>query len=177
MRIGAGRLCGFLREGRNVCFKGMRQEGVQEFFRTYRNDFAKAINLVVIVAVLAWFSSFAARAVAHDEAVAAQILEAERAASRGAYPNDGVFTGAAQGYGGLVRMQVTIEGGYIDAVEIVDASSEDEAWLDMASVLPERIVAAQSTDIDVVSGATYTSAGILNGATEALRQSMEGAGS
>ena len=71
-------------------------------------------------------------------------------------------------------MQVTIANGYIDAVEIVDASSEDKAWLDMAVVLPKRIVKAQSTDIDIVSGATYTSVGILNGATEALRKSMAG---
>ena len=74
-------------------------------------------------------------------------------------------------------MRVVVKGGYIEDVSIVDASSEDQAWLDMAVVLPERIVKAQTTDIDIVSGATYTSVGILNGATEALRKSAEGAAS
>ncbi|HAM16835.1 MAG TPA: hypothetical protein DCP91_13485 [Eggerthellaceae bacterium] len=135
---------------------------------------AKALNVAFIAALLVFFNAWAAKAVAHDAAVAEQIAEAERAASRGPYATDGTFEGAARGYGGDVRMQVTVENGYIDSVSILDASSEDQAWLDMAAVLPARIVKAQSTDIDVVSGATYTSVGILNGTTEALRKSMNG---
>ena len=135
---------------------------------------AKAFNLAVIVVALVVFTTWAAKANAHDEMVEQQIAEAERAASRGPYVTDGTFEGAAQGYGGLVKMRVVIEGGYIDAVEIVDASLEDEAWLDMCVGLPSQIVKAQSTSIDVVSGATYTSAGILNGTTEALQKSMAG---
>ena len=137
---------------------------------------AKAFNLAVIVVALVVFTTWAAKANAHDEMVEQQIAEAERAASRGPYVTDGTFEGAAQGYGGLVKMRVVIEGGYIDAVEIVDASLEDEAWLDMCVGLPSQIVKAQSTSIDVVSGATYTSAGILNGTTEALQKSMAGEG-
>lgn len=135
---------------------------------------AKALNVALVVALLAFFNTWAAKAVAHDEAVAEQIAAAERAANRGPYATDGTFTGSAQGYGGQVKMQVVVADGYIDGVEILDASHEDKAWLDMAIVLPERIVKAQTTDIDVVSGATYTSVGILNGATEALQKSMAG---
>ena len=136
--------------------------------------FAKAINAALIVALIVAFSGWAAEALAHDVEVQERIMAAERAASRGAYPTDGVFEGAAQGFGGPVAMRVTIEGGYIDAVEIVDASLEDAPWLEMCLGLPDAIVKAQTTGIDVVSGATYTSSGILNGTTEALRQSLEG---
>ena len=136
--------------------------------------FAKAINAAVVVALIVAFSGWAAEAFAHDAEVEAQITAAERAASRGAYPTDGVFEGSAQGFGGPVAMRVIIDNGYIDAVEIVDASMEDAPWLEMCLGLPDAIVKAQTTSIDVVSGATYTSSGILNGATEALRQSMEG---
>ena len=134
----------------------------------------KALNALLIIAMLALFNSWATKAQAHDEAISEQIAAAERAAIRGPYATDGVFVGSAKGYGGQVKMQVTIKNGFIEAVEIVDASSEDKAWLDMAVVLPDQIVEAQSTDIDTVSGATYTSVGILNGTTEALRKSMEG---
>ena len=137
---------------------------------------AKAFNLVVVVVALVMFSSWAAHANAHDEMVEQQIAEAERAASRGPYTNDGSFVGEAQGYGGLVKMQVIIGNGYIESVEILDASSEDEAWLDMCVGLPSKIVKAQTTAIDVVSGATYTSAGILNGTTQALQKAMEAEG-
>ncbi|MBQ9001545.1 MAG: FMN-binding protein [Eggerthellaceae bacterium] len=136
--------------------------------------YAKAINAAVIVALIVAFGGWAAEALAHDAEVEAQIIAAERAASRGAYPVDGVFEGSAQGFGGPVAMRVTIEGGYIDSVEIVDASMEDAPWLEMCLGLPDAIVKAQNTSIDVVSGATFTSSGILNGTTEALRQALEG---
>lgn len=135
---------------------------------------AKVVNLAVVITVLMAFSGWVSEARAHDAAVEEQIIAAERAAHRGPYATDGVFTGAAEGFGGLVEMQVTIEDGYIASVDIVDASHEDDAWLDMAIVLLDRIEREQTTNLDVVSGATYTSAGILNGTSEALRQAMEG---
>ena len=147
---------------------------MKQFYTRYRYFIAKAFSLVVIVVVLVVFSGWAAAASAHDAQVEEQILEAERAASRGPYATDGTFTGSAKGFGGQVKMQVVIDNGYIDSVEILDASKEDDAWLDMAKVLPKRIVKEQSSDLDVVSGATYTSAGILNAVTEALQKSMAG---
>lgn len=141
---------------------------------TYRYFFAKALNLALVVCVLAAFSAWAAKANAHDAAVQEQIAAAERAASRGPYAQDGVFTGSAQGFGGPVKMQVSIENGYISDVQILDASAEDDAWLEMCQGLPEQIVKAQGTSVDVVSGATYTSSGILNGATQALKQAAGG---
>ena len=155
------------------CVNGDLRTG-QDFYDRFRFFGVKALNLALVVVLFAFFSTWAAKAQAHDEAVADQIAQAERAASRGPYAIDGSFEGSARGYGGLVTMRVTIKDGYIDAVEVVDASSEDKAWLDMAAVLPGRIVDAQSTDIDVVSGATYTSVGMLNGATQALQKSMAG---
>ncbi|MBE6471551.1 MAG: FMN-binding protein [Coriobacteriaceae bacterium] len=147
---------------------------MQVLFERFRIFASKALNVVLVAVVLLFFNSWATKAVAHDEAVAEQIAAAERAANRGPYATDGTFTGSAQGYGGQVAMQVVVKDGYIESVEILDASHEDQAWLDMAVVLPDRIVQAQTTAIDVVSGATYTSVGILNGATEALQKSMAG---
>ena len=147
---------------------------MRHLYAQYKYFVAKTVNLALIVAIVASFSAWAAKAHAHDEEVAAQIAEAQRAATRGPYAIDGVFEGAAQGYGGLVRMSVTIENGYIEKVDIVDASSEDDAWLEMAVVLPDQIVKAQTTDIDTISGATLTSAGILNATAEALNKSIRG---
>ena len=134
----------------------------------------KVINLAAVIALLLGFSAWASEAQAHDAAVEEQIRAAERAAHRGPYAADGVFVGAAEGFGGLVEIQATIEDGYITSVDILDASHEDDAWLDMAIVLLDQIEREQTTNLDVVSGATYTSAGILNGTAEALRQAMEG---
>lgn len=135
---------------------------------------AKAFNVAAIAVLLAGFSMWAAKAQAHDDMVEQQIAEAERAASRGPYANDGIFIGSAQGYGGPVKMQVTVENGYLDSVEILDAGKEDDAWLEMCLDLPAKMVSAQTTSVDTVTGATFTSSGMINGATEALRQSIEG---
>ena len=147
---------------------------MQNSYDRFRYFAAKTVNLVIVVAALVTFSMWAAKANAHDEMIEQQIAAAERAANRGPYATDGTFEGSAKGYGGQVKMRVVIENGYIDAVDIVDASSEDQAWLDMCVGLPAKIVKEQTTSIDVVSGATYTSAGMLNGVTEALQKSMAG---
>ncbi|MDO4849895.1 MAG: FMN-binding protein [Coriobacteriia bacterium] len=142
---------------------------------------AKLINAVCVVAAVFAYASWAANAASADEAVRAQMKadeEAARAASseRGPYATDGVFTGTAQGYGGPVTTQVTVENGYITAVEVVEHSSETEAYFSQAEPLTETVVEAQTTAVDTVSGATFSSAGILNGATEALQQSSAGQG-
>lgn len=136
----------------------------------------KTVSLCAVVAILAGYSGWAAQTAEADALVKEQMAEAAHAANPGPYATDGVFTGTAQGYGGPVTMQVTVEGGWITDVQIADASLEDPPWLEMADVLPERIIEAQSPNIDVVSGATFTSTGILNGVTNALIESMNGGG-
>ncbi len=141
----------------------------------------KLISAVCVVAAVCAYASWAANAASADEAVRAQMKadeEAARATSseRGPYATDGVFTGTAQGYGGPVTTQVTVENGYITAVEVVEHSGETEAYFSQADPLTEAVVEAQTTAVDTVSGATFSSAGILNGATEALQQSNAGQG-
>jgi uncharacterized protein with FMN-binding domain len=54
-------------------------------------------------------------------------------------------------------------------VEVV-SNSDDRKWFERAlSVIPDAIVQAQSTDVDTVSGATYSSIGIIEGAKNALQ--------
>lgn len=142
----------------------------------WRYPAAKAACLLAVIATLLAYNMWATDAAAADASAREQIAQATRASATGPYATDGVFTGAAQGYGGEVTMQVTVENGWIADVEILDASHEDQAWLDMAIVLPDRILEAQTPNVDVVSGATFTSTGIINGVTEALQQSMAGGG-
>ena len=68
----------------------------------------KLVNTAAVVLLVCGFSLWASQAAAADAAVQQQITEAERAANRGPYATDGVFSGSAQGYGGPVNMQVTI---------------------------------------------------------------------
>ena len=83
------------------------------------------------------------------------------------YP-DGVYTGSAQGYGGLITVQVTMEGGHITDIQILDASHETASFFNRAKALVETVLKRQSWEVDAVSGATYSSKGILGAIRNAL---------
>ena len=81
---------------------------------------------------------------------------------------DGTYTGEAQGYGGTIQVEVTLSGDEITSVNVVSAPGEDSAYLSQAESVIDSIIGAQSTDVDTVSGATFSSTGILNAVDEAL---------
>ena len=81
---------------------------------------------------------------------------------------DGVYVGSSRGYGGAVRVQVTMENGSITEVEILDASHETKQFLRRAKRLLTTVVETQSWKVDAVSEATYTSRGILGAVQNAL---------
>lgn len=81
---------------------------------------------------------------------------------------DGVYTGSSRGYGGKVQVQVTMEGGHITDLQILDASHETSNFLRRAKRLLSTVVEEQTWEVDAVSEATYTSRGILGAVKNAL---------
>ncbi len=81
---------------------------------------------------------------------------------------NGTFSGSARGYGGTISVKVTVYGGKIKGITIVSHLGETPAFFDKAKAVVAKILAAQSVDIDTVSGATYSSNGILNAVADAL---------
>ncbi len=65
-------------------------------------------------------------------------------------------------------MTVTVSGGKITAIEIGD-NREDEKWLARAESVIDEIIAANGTDVDTVSGATFSSSGIIEAVSDALK--------
>ena len=81
---------------------------------------------------------------------------------------DGVYVGSSRGYGGTIRVQVTMENGSITEIGILDVSHETKQFLRRAKRLLTTVVEAQSWEVDAVSEATYTSRGILGAVQNAL---------
>lgn len=81
---------------------------------------------------------------------------------------DGTYNGEAQGYGGTVSVAVTIQDGTITDVAIISAKQEDAAYFDAAKGVIDEILEAQATEVDTVSGATFSSNGILHAVADAL---------
>ena len=83
------------------------------------------------------------------------------------YP-DGVYTGSSRGYGGTVKVEVTMENGTITDLQILDASHETPSFLKRARRLVNIVLDKQTWEVDAVSEATYTSRGILGAVKNAL---------
>ena len=81
---------------------------------------------------------------------------------------DGVYTGSGDGYRGPITVRVTVENGSITDIEIT-SSRDDSQYVSRAQdgIIP-AILAAQSTDVSAVSGATFSSRGILRAVEDAL---------
>lgn len=80
---------------------------------------------------------------------------------------DGVYKGSATGFSGHVTVAVTIMDKKITSIDIL-SSTDDEAFFNRAKGVIDRIIASQSFDVDVVSGATYSSNGIIGAVKNAL---------
>ena len=83
---------------------------------------------------------------------------------------DGTYTGQAKGFGGQVIVDVAIAGSKIDSINIVSADKEDKAYFDMAKGVIEEMMENQSADVDAISGATFSSNGIINAVKQALEK-------
>lgn len=146
----------------------------------------RLVSLGVIVAALLLYNGItksrleAAATAAHPAATASETTtyvfgdsvtptesNPNASAPSGAY-KDGTYEGEAQGYGGLVKVSVVVSGGAITSVGVLDHSGEDDAYWSMAEALIPKIIEAQSTGVDTVTGATFSSNGILNGVDKAL---------
>lgn len=83
---------------------------------------------------------------------------------------DGVYSGTADGFRGPMIVEVTVERQMITAVVVVD-NVDDAKWFNRANMsIPEDIIDEQSADISVVSGATYSSQGIIEAVKDALEK-------
>ncbi len=81
---------------------------------------------------------------------------------------NGTYDGPGTGDGGPITVQVTLEDDTITAVSVVSAPGEDSAYLSQGENVIGSIISEQSTDVDTISGATFSSTGILEAVNDAL---------
>ena len=83
---------------------------------------------------------------------------------------DGTYTGEADGFGGMIQVEVKIEKSKIAEINVVSAEKEDGA---MAKDIIPKIIDAQNADVDTISGATFSSTGIKNASEQALEKAVK----
>lgn len=83
---------------------------------------------------------------------------------------DGTYQGSGTGFGGTITVQITVSGGKITAVDILSASGETGSYFASAQGVVSKVLSSQSPNVDAVSGATYSSNGIIQAVQNALSQ-------
>ena len=87
---------------------------------------------------------------------------------------DGTYQGSAPGYRGTIRVSVTVSDGKIAKVDIL-GYDDDDAYFSSAVGVINQMIGQTSGNVDSVSGATYSSVGIMNAVNNALNKAIEGA--
>ena len=81
---------------------------------------------------------------------------------------DGYYIGTGSGYGGELKVEVAVENGEIVDVVVLEHGESDGVSDPAFEQLPDAIIAANSADVDTVSGATMTSEGLKTAVNNAL---------
>lgn len=146
----------------------------------HKNFLIRTVNLLAILAVLAMYQQTAAvraavdqrqQEIAEVEAYNASILqaeqeEAEQEAEGGL--RDGTYEGSGLGFGDTITVSVTIQDGRMTDISVVSAPGEDRPYYKQALTMLDKMLSAQSPEVDLVSGATLTCEGIQEAVADAL---------
>lgn len=81
---------------------------------------------------------------------------------------DGTYAGSADGFRGTTNLQVTVNNGYIADISVISTGDDEEFFNKAKSTVINEILASQSTEVDAVTGATYSSNAIIKAVTDAL---------
>jgi len=82
---------------------------------------------------------------------------------------DGTYTGTGTGFrGGTTEISVTIKDGQISSISTISSQDTPDFYQRAENVIADEIISAQSTSVDTVSGATYSSNGIISAVQQAL---------
>lgn len=86
---------------------------------------------------------------------------------------DGIYTGVAAGYRNGLTVQIEILNNQVIKIAIISHNEKNARFYSRPiKEIPSQIIDRQSLDADTVSGATYTSIGIINAVNEALSKAV-----
>ena len=146
----------------------------------YMNFAIRTVSLLLILGVLWQYQHIAASraAVVAERQQRIDEVEAYNAALTeqdvvGGYKN-GTYEGTGMGFGGEITVSVTVADGKVAEITVLSADGEDPAYYDQALAVLDEIVSAQSTEVDTVSGATFSSTGLIDAAADALGKAAAG---
>ena len=86
---------------------------------------------------------------------------------------DGVYKGSANGYKPALQVEVTVKNNSIQSITIIQHNESKRWFKPVIKITPQEIINSNSTQIDIVSGATSSSYGIMSAVENALENAVE----
>ncbi|WP_276864038.1 FMN-binding protein [Anaerococcus tetradius] len=112
-------------------------------------------------------------AIGHSSGPARSLASSSVNIPEGGRLKDGTYQGSASGYRGNISVSVSVRDGKIAGVDIL-SYNDDDAYFNSALAVINRMIGQTSANVDSVSGATYSSVGIINAVNDALNKAVEG---
>lgn len=131
--------------------------------KQYKHFLMRLLNLALIIGICLVYHNIATIRAEKEAKIAAQN------SGSGSW-KDGTYQGSGQGFGGQIVVNVTIKNGSIDDIQIKEAKNEDSAYFNNAVKIIDTMKQKQTVDVDVASGATYSSKGIIAAVQNALKE-------
>lgn len=139
-----------------------------------KNFILRLVCLAMILGIFGFYNQVTGDRMVKEAAAKAKAEKAmeEADVSVGGGYKDGTYTGSAQGYGGTVTMEAVVEDGKLASLTAVAHGGEDGTYWAMCDGVIGQLMDSQGTQADTVSGATFSSAAIINATIEALNQAL-----
>ena len=97
---------------------------------------------------------------------AAPVVEEAPAEEAGLAANE--YIGEADGFGGKIKVKVTMDGDKIAKIDVLENSETEAVFASAYPSVTDAIVAANSVEVDTAAGATFSSNGLINAVKDAL---------
>ena len=136
---------------------------MKQQLKKHKHFLMKLFNLVLIISVCVVYHNISTFRAEKEAKIAAQN------SGSGSW-KDGTYEGSGQGFGGQIVVSVTIKNGSISDIQIKEAKNEDSAYFNNAKKIIDTMKQKQTADVDVASGATYSSKGIIAAVQNALKE-------
>ncbi len=112
-----------------------------------------------------------ASVISSNNAISSEVSQEAGSENSSQKYKDGTYNGSGTGYrGGITKVSVTISNGKITKIETVSNGDTPKFYQRAEQPIMNSIISKQSTSVDVVSGATFSSRGIMSAASNALSQ-------
>ncbi|GKX29104.1 ferredoxin [Vallitalea longa] len=87
--------------------------------------------------------------------------------------DDGVYEGTGMGFRGEIKVEVTVTNEIIIKIKVIENIDDKKFYNRAEPVVTKDIIESQSSDVDTVSGATYSSIGIIDAVADALENARK----